>query len=653
MKIKIKKYKLIENLEFSIPAEITGGNGLGKSTILEAISFALTGKDMGGNEFKQVYDNREDLHDAVADVSFFDSYGNEFQRVVHPIFQTNRAGIEEIKIKRSTECRKNGIPVSDFSNEFVDFYKFGTDYFFNQKEDLQRSIFIDILKSKLPDFDVNSASLKLKEIKRSQKIEVDLVKNLQEAQKNTMDVPTPTIPGDLMAKNEQYLKLINSADPKVAAEINKRNNEAMASYFETKSQLNRGKELIENQISHFKSNLVFEEKKLIDAGGAVFEPQKVTGTDPLKKLVARLVFEMDKLEYFEKLESYAAMYFSKNPILVENKIKIEDLMNQKFSFVETENSGDCPLSNEFCETAKLHSEKVQKINFEAGKNEQIALIKAQNRAILEKEMMQINSEYLAAKSDLQEAERKFNNAIEANKKIESDNELLKTAFYDDQKKLTDEIKNKIKTFNTELQKLSTQLTQKEAEISALTEPTPEKLPEASIISDELKQAYELVKNLQIEINKAQGVNENNTRLIAEHAAQIKEKQANLLKIIEQINDLQTAISQYFSNLSEIVKTEFAGDIAIDVDILEYVISRDEYKDIFKITANNKVFPYECNGALQNNVKTQILSNFQRLKEYKGITILDNAEANTSQPINVNGLNAVIAYATFDEKLTIK
>ena len=653
MKIKIKKYKLIENLEFSIPAEITGGNGLGKSTILEAISFALTGKDMGGNEFKQVYDNREDLHDAVADVSFFDSYGNEFQRVVHPIFQTNRAGIEEIKIKRSTECRKNGIPVSDFSNEFVDFYKFGTDYFFNQKEDLQRSIFIDILKNKLPDFDVNSASLKLKEIKRSQKIEVDLVKNLQEAQKNTMDVPTPTIPGDLMAKNEQYLKLINSADPKVAAEINKRNNEAMASYFETKSQLNRGKELIENQISHFKSNLVFEEKKLIDAGGAVFEPQKVTDTDPLKKLVARLVFEMDKLEYFEKLESYAAMYFSKNPILVENKIKIEDLMNQKFSFVETENSGDCPLSNEFCETAKLHSEKVQKINFEAGKNEQIALIKAQNRAILEKEMMQINSEYLAAKSDLQEAERKFNNAIEANKKIESDNELLKTAFYDDQKKLTDEIKNKIKTFNTELQKLSTQLTQKEAEISALTEPTPEKLPEASIISDELKQAYELVKNLQIEINKAQGVNENNTRLIAERAAQIKEKQANLLKIIEQINDLQTAISQYFSNLSEIVKTEFAGDIAIDVDILEYVISRDEYKDIFKITANNKVFPYECNGALQNNVKTQILSNFQRLKEYKGITILDNAEANTSQPINVNGLNAVIAYATFDEKLTIK
>jgi hypothetical protein len=90
-----------------------------------------------------------------------------------------------------------------------------------------------------------------------------------------------------------------------------------------------------------------------------------------------------------------------------------------------------------------------------------------------------------------------------------------------------------------------------------------------------------------------------------------------------------------------------------LNFLEHVMSKDEYKDCFKITANGKVFPFECNGALQNNVKMQILFNLQRLKNYNSVTIMDNCEANTSQPINTLGLNCVIAFATFDNELLIK
>src|SRR5690606_4423464 len=122
--------------------------------ILEAISFCLTGKDLSGSEFKQIYDNRVDIHDAIADVSYFDNYGNEFRRTVAPVFQTSSAGVEEIKIKRNTVCKKNDIAVNDFASEFADFYKFGTDYFFRQKEDDQRKIFIDTLKSRMPDYDI-------------------------------------------------------------------------------------------------------------------------------------------------------------------------------------------------------------------------------------------------------------------------------------------------------------------------------------------------------------------------------------------------------------------------------------------------------------------------------------------------------------------
>ena len=121
MKLRINKFKRHSNLTVEVPAQIVGGNGTGKSTILEAFSFCLTGKDLQGNEFKQVYDNREDLHQAVADVEFFDNYGNSFRRVVKPQYSISRAGVEELKIKRSTQCLKNGIETTDFADEFSDF----------------------------------------------------------------------------------------------------------------------------------------------------------------------------------------------------------------------------------------------------------------------------------------------------------------------------------------------------------------------------------------------------------------------------------------------------------------------------------------------------------------------------------------------------
>src|SRR5678816_3748338 len=169
MKLLIRKFKRLENLTVNVPSEIMGGNGIGKTSILEAISFVLTGKDQNGKEFAQVYDNRVDLHDAIADVSYFDDYSNEFRRVVQPTFTTSRSGEETLKIMRSTRCTKNGIDTNDFSGEFNDFYYFGTDFFFNQKEIEHRAIFIDLMKSLLPDYDVAESQLKMKSLKKTQR----------------------------------------------------------------------------------------------------------------------------------------------------------------------------------------------------------------------------------------------------------------------------------------------------------------------------------------------------------------------------------------------------------------------------------------------------------------------------------------------------
>lgn len=653
MKIQINKFKSLENLTFSIPCQISGGNGLGKSTILESISFVLTGKNLDGKEFEQVYDNRVDIHDAIADVSYFDNYGNEFQRIVKPVFQTNRAGIEEIKIKRSTECRKNGIVVNDFSDEFQDFYKFGTDYFFNQKEDVQRSIFIDILKSKLPDYDVNAASLKLKELKKSQKIEVDLVNDLKNANKNTKDVEVPEISSDIEKTNAEYLALQNSSNPELVAEINRKNNEAQAVYLKNKSELSQSISDTEIQISKVKSSIETETELLENVKKSVFVPKVADTTKELEVKVMELQNELGALRYFEKLENYAQEYFNNNPVLVENRTKISEILAEQFIYTPNSESGNCPISGKYCETAERSSEVSAKYKFDTDVNLKVYELKRENREILEKEMAAVNREYNAVKSDLQEAERKLNRVIEANKLVESDNKEAAELFATD---LETKIKAKIATISwagDALAKQQTQLRIYEGKLSKLTEPTPEKLPESVEISEELKAAHAEFERINEQIIGAKAINANNAKLIESRTEEIKLKQANLLQIIEKITTLTTEISDYFSNLATIVKQEFSGGIELDVQLLEYVMSRDEYKDCFKITANGKVFPYECNGALQNNVKMQVLANLQRLRGYTGVTVMDNCEANTSQPVNTCGLNCVLAYATFENELIIK
>jgi len=653
MKIQINKFKSLENLTFSIPSQISGGNGLGKSTILESISFVLTGKNLDGKEFEQVYDNRVDVHDAIADVSYFDNYGNEFQRIVKPVFQTNRAGIEEIKIKRSTECRKNGIVVNDFSDEFQDFYKFGTDYFFNQKEDVQRSIFIDILKSKLPDYDVNSASLKLKELKKSQKIEVDLVKDLQNANKNTKDVEVPEIPADVRRQSAEYLALSSADNSEAVAEINKKNNESQSIYLKNKSELAQSISDTAIKIGEVKSSIKTETELLENVKKSAFVPKTTESIEQYEKDFSEKEILFANCEYFESIEKYAEKYFDNNPVLVENRTEISEILAEQFVYVPNAESGNCPISGKHCGTAERSSEVSAKYKFDTDVNAKVSSLRTQNREILEKEMAAVNRECNAVKSDLEEAERKLNRVIEANKLVESENYSKGVQFKIDNEKSIKEIANKINDFENELTKLSNQLTEKQSELSSLIEPTPEKLPETIEISEELKTAHSEFERINEEIIGAKAINTNNAKLIQSRTAEIKLKQANLLEIIEKITTLTTEISDYFSNLATIVKQEFTGDIELDVQLLEYVMSKDEYKDCFKITANGKVFPYECNGALQNNVKMQVLANLQRLKGYSGVTVMDNCEANTTQPVNTCGLNCVLAYATLENELTIK
>lgn len=644
MKLIIHKLKRHSNLTVEVPAQIVGGNGTGKSTILEAFSFCLTGKDLQGNEFKQVYDNRVDLHEAIADVEFTDNYGNKFRRVVTPTYSVGRDGVERLKTKCSTRCFKNTIECNDFADEFSDFLKFGTDYFFNQKakssgelEQLQRSIFIDILKSKLPDYDVNSASLKLKDLKKSQKNAVSDVKVKTEQLKGVKDIEVAVIHPEIEALNNEYLSMSSVDNSALVAEINRKNNAASDNFFATKRTLSNQIQEKENLINSENAKLLSATERLEVVKKSEFVPVSENDTEGAEKLVDDLKAALEKLTFFDKIEDYAAIYFNLNPVLVENAEKMKAVISDA---VETLNS-NCPLTNEFCKIAGENSKKSE-----------IERLKAGNRVILQKEMNESNSKYLSVKSDLERAEKELESLLSKNSKIKADNEFLRDSFVGSKNSEISRLNQLISDLKEVIFKLEFSRDQLKNDLANLTEPTPERLPETIEISEQLKQAHADFELQNKEITKQIGVNENNVRLRAQYNAEIKQLQDSLFTIGEEIAKLTAEISDYFSNLEGIVKSEFAGKIEIGVELLEYVMSRDEYKDCFKITANGKVFPYECNGALQNNLKLQVLATFQRLKGYTGITLMDNCEANTTQPVETCGLNCVLAYATNDENLSI-
>lgn len=654
MKITIKKFKAIENLSFEIPAQIAGGNGIGKSTILEAISFCLTGKNLNGKEFEQVYDNRIDLHDAIADVSYFDNYGNEYRRIVSPIFQTSRAGFEEIKIKRNTICKKNDIAVNDFAPEFQDFYKFGTDYFFNQKEDVQRSIFIDALKSKMPVYDITANSLKLKELVKSQKLTVSEIESLRDLQKNTKDVEVPEISDELKKLNSEYLALSSTDNSKAISEINAKNNTAMEAFLQKKSDISDEIIKLKTEKGLKKSAIETKVYDLEKTQRTVFVKLEKKETELIEKQIRALKEELADLVFYPSIDVYAKANFAKNPVLVSNREKIEEITAREFTPSELEStSSACPLSGEICETARLYKDASAKLIFDNQKTSELEELKAENRTILEKEMYSANQAYQSISRQIDGLNIELARVSEFNLKVDGKNDSDKNAFDAEKNGKIKIIESELKDLRSESEKIDSGISIFEKQLSELVSPTPESLPEFAEISQFYRDSHEEYEEKnEIRIG-AIAINENNAKNREKYEADIKEKQALLFDLDKTVNKIKNEISDYFSNLAGIVKSEFAGTIEIGVELLEFVMSRDEYKDCFRITANGKAFPFECNGALVNNVKLQVLSALQKLNGYNGVTVMDNCEANTTQKIETCGLNCVLATANLEKELSIK
>lgn len=646
MKVLIRKFKRLENLELKVPSEIMGGNGVGKTSILEAISFVLTGKDQTGREFAQIYDNRVDLHDAIADVSYFDDYGNEFRRVVKPTFTTSRSGEETLKIMRSTRCTKNGIDTNDFSSEFQDFYSFGTDFFFNQKETDQRAMFIDLMKSLLPNYDVAEAQLKLKSLQKTQRDTQRDITIERKALKAIQDVDVKEIPADIEALENEYQNLIKSSsdNQRLISEINRENNALLSGYRKQQSDLEFRLKDIKLILKYSQNEIERLTATLEQTKDTSFKGYEETDTSTLKELLDEANSKLSETTYYTDLKEFAKVYAKNNPIVSSNMERMKRLKN-----ATPDNLPEGEELTDVCSSCGVASQGV----LDNGIKNIIDGLKAENKQVLEAEMRAVNGVYLTLKDERDRIKAQLNRIEEQNKKNTENTEKLKRAFDIKKTNQIDELKKEIALQEKNIITFEAEISDLEKQISELREPTLKELPTELTISDELHEAHTQYQNLRDEIIGAKAVNANNQERKALTELEIKKMQSLLTEVDAEIIKLQEEITDYFSNLTDVVDKEFSGKIKIGVQLQELIISRDEYKDVFKITADGKVFPHECNGALINNTKLQVLATLQRLKGYNGITIMDNAEANTTQPIEPCGLNLVIARATSDKELIIK
>jgi len=547
---------------------------------------------------------------------------------------------------RSTRCTKNGIDTNDFSGEFNDFYKFGTDYFFNQKETDQRAIFIDLMKSLLPNYDVAEAQLKLKSLKKTQRNTQSDITVERKALKAIQNVEVKEIPTDLEALETEYQNLIksNTDNQRLISEINRQNNALLSDYRNKKSDLEfkiqRGKLNLknsQNEIQHLTATL--EQTK-----STSFNGYEEADTSSLNELLNEANSKLSKSEYFTDLNEFAKIHAKNNPIVSENMERMK-----KLRYATPENLPEGEELTDVCSSCGVASQGV----LDNGIKNIIDGLKAENRQILEAEMRAVNGVYLTLKDERDRLQSQLNRIEQQNKKNAENYEKTKRAFDIKKTNQIDALKNEIEVQEKNIVTFEAEISDLEKQLSELKEPQMKELPTELTISDELLEAHKQYQELRDEIVGAKAVNKNNEDLKANKEIEIQKFRDLLMEVDAEIITLQEEITDYFSNLTNVVEKEFGGKIKIGVELQEYIISKDEYKDAFKITADGKVFPHECNGALINNTKLQILATLQRLKGYNGITIMDNAEANTTQPIEPCGLNLVIARATSDKELIIK
>ncbi len=657
MKISIKKFATLKDVPFSAPVQISGANGAGKTSIMDAVAFCLTGKNSHGEQVNEMsYNSNEPAEQQFCEVSI-EVGGHTYTRRIEPIFKTNRDGETYIATKCSTSLYVDKIKQdnADAFKQFDDYLLLSTDTFFMKDWKEQLMIIDQFLKSHLPDdfknFDLKEENQKLKSAKAELKDVQKSQKEINILLRNLINPDMPEMSDDDIFEKIEILNKIQRLENKQNLELEK-----------VKQAHQKELEIFDkaNQEYHFKISELKNRKNTIE--NEIFKPVKLTPIKDLTSLENSLIEQNQIVSKLNDLKNRATNFeiFDDFKEFVKAKKSVFCIENVKLiEKLETSKTADtCPYTHVHSpECAKVVNENI------AEKIKDLAL---ENKSVLEAEFLMYQKEFEAIFDGQNPKDyiKNLTSKIDAEQKklVEIDAQILERKSENEKiKQINKEIEAENEASEADFVKIKAEkLKQIEAEILAITAPI---MPVLDFQNSEIKTEIQNLKNelekfnkIEAEIKDAEAIINHNEKLRLQYENDLQDLKIRFLNVQKSIAEITEAIKNYSENIKTEFSNHFPGKLEIDIEVMEYIITTGDYNQTFFFVVNGKRFDLNIkannrlNGALMNNAKIQILAGLQKLSGKNYPILIDNAEANTTQAIDNCGKDLITFTANFDEEL---
>ncbi len=548
MKIKIKKFMELQDIDLATPCTISGRNGSGKTTIIRAVLWVMSGKDIDGTTFSEnVYPNFVgNISDCNADVSVF-LQGREFRKETNGK-ETRKAGEEESIIVKSiaTKYYVDGqiVNSSSYSEEIqkytkgFDFQLFANpNYLEAMTKDEKKAIFQKIFNFEEFTADVSTTTLKNQIANTNEKI-----KELKNQVKGFAEVikPEPIEISDFDTPIEEIESQIKENTPKLTETEVAENNEIY-------TQL----DLLQKE--------QFEELILIEC-------------KPLKNV--------ENLK--NKLNDILSRQFNAN----EFNLKIDSLQKKLSKIVALENAlsgGGCSTCSlctlEDCPSRAVGGKSIESIQFE------LDMMEDKDVVILQEKIESLIVQKKNAETEFEQAKEAEKTEIEAeiakieaeNAKIEAENAKIEA---ENAKKLEDHKSRKL-SFEAEKEEKIKEL---KNSINFAKQVNNDDLYEK--LAD-LKNKKNAQQNLIDEFNKKMGAFEN-----AKMQIEIKNSEIEKLVVVRAEKERKFILQKeaernYYENLQKQINEKLPENISLFLYTKNK--SNDDYSAVFDLTFDDSKY----------------------------------------------------------------
>lgn len=653
MKVKIKQFAELQNIEFETPIKIEGKNKLGKTTILNAVAWCLFGKDINGEELGiRIYSNEDELAEKKAEVEVF--FGEtSFCRKSSPTF--TRGG--ELKSRVNTELfiDLNNVNQAEWEKFFnfktfkgtklvnIDLLTCNPLLFLKLDYKDKKAILNEIAvadNEELRSFDLKTMQDKRKTLQKQLNANFSEQELIQKNTKDIIDVEIEEIPQEIIDAREQYLALSQSDNTELIAKINNENALNLAKIHSQKRELSGKIISIENKISELNGEI--DRKKKIVVEGVLKSKKELKDIEEEEKYLTMILSNLNNAKKYTDVK----MFYSEHKEWLYEKENIRMILNSISKIKKLEFNGEeanCPITNNACDIAKNNARE----SFEIDKGNTIKTAKENFLYFVELEMKFYNRKYDDLEYDYNKQKEKVDKIqkenyaiIEENKRIEKENAEIILNFEKTKGK-------KIKDLQEEVEKLKSKLDDLSNELTTL-EQTPveiKTLPQTKEISAEIRELNAEWERLNEKYIGNSAINGNNAKIRKEYADTLKELKQNYIKLTKEFEKVKAEIFEYIQKISDKLKNIFAGKYELTFELFSETLDGEINDDVCNIYANGQLY---LNEATTVNVGMQILAGLQKFYGKSYTVLLDRTES--VNDIDTYDLDIIYTKVTEDNKL---